>query len=66
MDDLRIAWPWSLEEEIDWKARLAERDAALADLIEIEVEPTQASDIIRREEGTVTEDTAAEKYVVTA
>jgi len=66
MDDLRIEWPWSLEEEIEWKSRLAERDAEPADLIEVEVEPTQASDIVQPEEATVAENAAAEKYMVTA
>ena len=27
MDDPRIEWPWSLDEEIQWKAELEKRDA---------------------------------------
>jgi hypothetical protein len=63
MDDPRIEWPWSLEEEIQWKSELAKRDADLegadADLDEA---PAQVIDI-REEEA---EGFPANKYLVTA
>jgi hypothetical protein len=64
MDDLRIEWPWSLEEEIQWKARLAERDAEVEDLIDVET--TEASEILRPKTEEVPDDVAADKYLVTA
>jgi hypothetical protein len=64
MDDLRIEWPWSLEEEIHWKAKLAERDAEVEDLID--VENTEAPEILRPKTEEVPDEATADKYLVTA
>jgi hypothetical protein len=63
MDDPRIEWPWSLEEEIQWKAELAKRDAEPegADA-ELDEAPAEATD--SQEEPA--ENSPANKYLVTA
>jgi hypothetical protein len=63
MDDPRIEWPWSLEEEIQWKAELAKRDADLegADA-ELDENPAGATD--SQEEPA--ENPPTKKYLVTA
>lgn len=63
MDDPRIEWPWSLEEEIQWKAELAKRDAALEEAdAELDEAPAGATD---SEEEPV-QNSPANKYLVTA
>jgi hypothetical protein len=62
MDDPRIEWPWSLEEEIQWKAELAKREAELegadAELDEAPAEATDSQD--------EPENAPPNKYLVTA
>jgi hypothetical protein len=67
MDDLRTEWPWSLEEEIQWKARLEQQEADLEDMIDLEAEPTESPDIVRPQQQEVAaDDVRVEKYLVTA
>lgn len=63
MDDPRIEWPWSLEEEIQWKAELAKRDAEREEA-EGDLEETPAEAISTREEQA--ENSPANQYLVTA
>jgi hypothetical protein len=63
MDDPRIEWPWSLEEEIQWKAELEKREADLEGA-EADLEEAPAEGAFTREQEA--EDSPANKYLVTA
>jgi len=63
-------WPWSWEEEAEWKAELEDRDYSfLEDLIDSAVEDgvTDLRDVLGSpEEDQAEEDGTPEKYSVTA
>ena len=61
-------WPWSWEEEVEWKADLEERDYDfLAELIDSAFEDdTAGSRYVLRPLRDATEDGAPEEYSVTA
>ena len=67
--DRRTEWPWSLEEEAEWKAELEQRDQDFAEKL---MDDTVEDDLSRSryvlgisEEGPA-EDAIPEKYLVTA
>lgn len=68
--DRRTEWPWSLEEEAEWKAELEERDYEfLQELIDRTVEDgtTDSSYVLTPpQEEDPAEDGTQEKYSVTA
>jgi len=67
--DRRTEWPWSLEEEAEWKAELEEREQ---DLVEefvddtVEDELSNSRYVLGNPEGQPAENTTPEKYLVTA
>ena len=67
--DRNMDWPWSWEEEVEWKADLEERDYDfLQELVDNAMEDTMASSGYTLGPLTeeLTEDVTPEKYVVTA
>lgn len=67
--DRKEEWPWSLEEEAEWKAELEGREQDFVDeLISDTVEDDLSSSryVLRIPEETPAEDTIPEKYLVTA
>lgn len=62
-------WPWSWEEEVEWKTDLEERDYAfLQELIDNAVEEiaTGSRDILMPPPEKAAEEAAREEYLVTA
>lgn len=67
--DRSIDWPWSWEEEIEWKAELEERDYGLIEeLIDSAVEdsPSVSGYALESFPQELWEDPSAEKYCVVA
>ncbi|MGB2602662.1 MAG: hypothetical protein WBC78_03650 [Candidatus Sulfotelmatobacter sp.] len=66
--DRSTEWPWSSEEEAEWKAELEERDYDfLEELIGSAVEDTGTSFVLAPpQEEELREDGTQEKYLVTA
>jgi len=66
--DRRTEWPWSLDEEIEWKAELEERDQDFMEQLmgdNIEDELSSSRDFISSPEKEPA-DSIPEKYLVTA
>jgi hypothetical protein len=66
--DRNADWPWSWEEEVEWKADLAERDYEfLQELIDSAVEDitTDMRYNLESRPENPSQDTGAEKYLVT-
>lgn len=68
--DRSTEWPWSWEEDAQWKAELEERDYdLLEELIDNAVEDSTTGssyDLALPQEEEPAEDSAPEKYLVTA
>ena len=67
--DRSTDWPWSWEEEVEWKADLEERDYDfLEELIDsaFEEDTTGSRYVLRPVQQEATEDSAPEEYSVTA
>ena len=67
--DRSIEWPWSWEEEAEWKAELEERDDDFVqELIEnaVEESATDSRDSLVSTPEEISADGMAEKYLVTA
>ena len=66
--DWRIEWPWSLEEEAEWKAELEKREQdaeAMDDIImdDIVEDDGSSCDVIGIPDEEPTEDSIPEEYV---
>lgn len=65
----RTDWPWSWEEEVEWKADLEDRDYDfLLELIDNAIEDStrDSPDILRSLREKPSEDVTSEEYFVTA
>jgi len=67
--DKRVEWPWSLEEEAEWKAELEQKDSGLVEELiadAMESASESAREVVVPVEATSTEESLPEKYLVTA
>jgi len=66
--DWRTEWPWSLEEEAEWKSELEQRKPGIVEnLLDQVVEDEQSSsgDVVDTTEGESVGASTPEKYLVT-
>jgi len=67
--DRRTEWPWSLEEEAEWKAELEQRDQDFAEELmddTVEDDLSRSRYVLGIPEEKPAEDPIPEKYLVTA
>lgn len=66
--DKRIEWPWSSEEEAEWKSELAKRDSDLVEelMVDAAEDESDSRDVSRPVEEEPSGDAIPDQYSVTA